>query len=276
MVQIQFPARIHVLLASQAPVGLVIRRGPSKRVATMLWDRTRDEFQMGQWLKGRIYERQCDLSPNGKHFLYFARKNGDAWSAISRAPFLKAISMYSIGGGHWFGGGIWTSDSTHRLNDEYVHEASRDSETVEGGTSHSPGGVDPSLYSPRLIRDGWNLTRSVLIAKKGGVEQVFEKSITPEWTLRKLAHPPLSSQVGKSCFWEEHQLVHRASGAIVAYPDWEWADLDGTRLVWATGGKLFTGSMLAEGLANETVLFDFNGMVFSPIEAPYCCVKRGI
>ena len=36
--------RIHVLLASQTPVGLVIRRGPSKCVATVLWDRRRDEF----------------------------------------------------------------------------------------------------------------------------------------------------------------------------------------------------------------------------------------
>ena len=65
-----FPARIHILLAREAPVGAVIRRGPSKRVCALLWDRERDSFRMGQWLKGRIYERRSDLSPNGEYMIY--------------------------------------------------------------------------------------------------------------------------------------------------------------------------------------------------------------
>ncbi len=39
------PARLHVLLARTAPLAVVIRRGPSKKVATLLWDRTNDEFR---------------------------------------------------------------------------------------------------------------------------------------------------------------------------------------------------------------------------------------
>ncbi len=58
----RFPACLHVLLARQAPVGVVIRRGPSKAVCTIAWDRKRDQFQIGQWLRGRIYERRADLS----------------------------------------------------------------------------------------------------------------------------------------------------------------------------------------------------------------------
>ena len=54
-------ARLHVLLARDTPMGLVIRRGPSKSVATILWNRETDDFQVGQWLKGRIYERRCDV-----------------------------------------------------------------------------------------------------------------------------------------------------------------------------------------------------------------------
>src|SRR5215217_8408632 len=75
-------ARIHVLLASEAPLGVVIRRGPSKHVCTIGWERSRDEFQLGQWLNGRIYERRSDLSPDGKHLIYFAM-NGK-WSAEAR------------------------------------------------------------------------------------------------------------------------------------------------------------------------------------------------
>jgi hypothetical protein len=46
----QFPARIHVPVARDAPVGLVIRRGPSKCVATLQWNRGTDEFVLGQSL----------------------------------------------------------------------------------------------------------------------------------------------------------------------------------------------------------------------------------
>jgi hypothetical protein len=38
----------------------------------VLWDRQRDTLKLGQWMRGRIYERRCDLSPKGAHLLYFA------------------------------------------------------------------------------------------------------------------------------------------------------------------------------------------------------------
>ncbi len=53
------------------------------------------------------------------------------------------------------------------------------------------------------------------------------------------------------------------------YPDWEWADIDGQRLVWAAGGKLVSGTMGSRGLVYETELYDFNPMKFRPLEAPY-------
>jgi len=121
-----FAPRIHVLLAKTAPIGLVIRRGPSKSVATILWNRTTDEFELGQWLKGRIYERRSDLSPDGKHFLYFAMngkrqtKARGSWTAISRAPYLKALALFPKGD-CWHGGGLWTGDRRYWLNDGQEH-----------------------------------------------------------------------------------------------------------------------------------------------------------
>lgn len=56
-----FAPRLHVLLARSADTAVVFRRGPSKRVATFSWDRATDEVKLGQWLKGRIYERRADL-----------------------------------------------------------------------------------------------------------------------------------------------------------------------------------------------------------------------
>src|SRR5262245_34353061 len=65
MAEEEFAPRLHVILARSADNAVVFRRGPSKRVATFAWDRTSDEVQLGQWLKGRIYERRSDLSPDG-------------------------------------------------------------------------------------------------------------------------------------------------------------------------------------------------------------------
>jgi hypothetical protein len=58
-----FPARLHVLLASQARRGVVFRRGPVNAVCTVGWNLETDKFELGQWLRGRIYERRGDLSP---------------------------------------------------------------------------------------------------------------------------------------------------------------------------------------------------------------------
>ena len=121
----RFAARIHVLLAAAAPIGLVFRRGPSKQVATFLWDRRNDEFHLGQWLKGRIYERRSDLSPDGKYAIYFAMngkwksESKGSWTAVSRAPYLKAICFYPKGD-CWYGGGLWTGPQAYWLNGGHV------------------------------------------------------------------------------------------------------------------------------------------------------------
>ncbi|MEO1006151.1 MAG: hypothetical protein AAFW67_09940, partial [Cyanobacteria bacterium J06638_38] len=68
----QFPARLHILVAKNQDVGIVIRRGPSKEVCILGWERKTNTFTVSQWLKGRIYERRADISPSGKYWIYFA------------------------------------------------------------------------------------------------------------------------------------------------------------------------------------------------------------
>jgi hypothetical protein len=68
------PARLFVILARRAPVGVIFRRGPSPWVQLIRWDTEHDRFEHGQWFHGRIYERRCDLSPDGSLLIYFASK----------------------------------------------------------------------------------------------------------------------------------------------------------------------------------------------------------
>jgi hypothetical protein len=270
-------SRIHALLARELPIGLVIRRGPSKAVATVLWHRDRDEFRLGQWLKGRIYERRSDLSPDGKYFLYFAM-NGKwqseargAWTAISQTPYLKALAIFAKGD-CWHGGGLWTGKTTYWLNDGYGHSVLRDTTAVRRDKRYRPsenyGGECPGVYYLRLLRDGWKFAEHVPLGKWRD-KDVFERKTEKGWILRKIAHAEVGAPPGKGCYWDEHELARPESGTVLAYPDWEWADVDGKRLVWAAGGKLYSGRLSDEGLVNETELFDFNHMTFEPIEAPY-------
>lgn len=52
--------RLYAILARKAPIAVIFRRGPSKRVLLVLWHTDNDQFHEGQWLKGRIYERRCE------------------------------------------------------------------------------------------------------------------------------------------------------------------------------------------------------------------------
>jgi hypothetical protein len=274
----RFPARIHILLASDAPLGVVIRRGPSMQVCTLLWDRKNDQFQVGQWLKGRIYERRSDLSPDGKHLIYFAM-NGKwssaeakgSWTAISKAPYLKALSIFPKGD-CWNGGGLFTGKNSFWLNDGCGHSTLRTAKALKRDLKFQPadyfGGECPGVYYPRLLRDGWKLLEQVNFAKWKDFH-VFEKPLDHGWVLRKIAHSEVGAPPGKGCYWDEHELWHSSSDERIKYRDWEWAEVDRKRFVWAERGKLFSGRIGKHGLVDEAELFDFNDMSFERIEAPY-------
>src|SRR5215211_8035407 len=65
------PCRLFVYLAGDAPIGVVLRRGPSAWVRLSLWHTDTDEFEHGQWMRCRVYERRCDLSADGSLFASF-------------------------------------------------------------------------------------------------------------------------------------------------------------------------------------------------------------
>src|SRR3954470_13510993 len=164
----RFPARLHVLLAREGPAALVIRRGPAKTSCVVHWDRRKDTFRVGQWVRARIYERRCDLSPDGNWFIYFAM-NGrwqsetkGSWTAVSLAPYLKAISLYAKGD-CWHGGGLFTGKKTFWLNG-FGYSPLREDRRVIRDEKYSPpahyGSECTGVYYVRLQRDGWKLVSS--------------------------------------------------------------------------------------------------------------------
>lgn len=260
------PARVYILLAREARTAVIVRRGPTRKTALIGWDRKRDTFQVGQWFNGRIFERRSDVSPDGRFLIYFAL-NGKwgseargAYTAISRAPYLKAETLLAKGD-TWHGGGMFVTADTYWLNDGYGHtmvrNASQARRIQEYPWPEFPPIGNSDFYEVRLQRDGWKRMNEGWTGK--GATVYFEKPVGLRWVLRKRL---TSSR-------EQHELVHISTGRTMPQPTWRWADVDEKRLVWVEAGQLYAGSLDAEGLRGVKLLQDFNSYQFEKLLAPY-------
>jgi hypothetical protein len=108
--------RLFVITAASADAAVVLRRGPSSWFHVLQWDTARDTFESGAWFRGRIYPEKCDLSPDGRLLLYFVHQGNklgteysDAWTAVSRSPWLTALGLWPQGTTYG-GGGRFASD----------------------------------------------------------------------------------------------------------------------------------------------------------------------
>jgi hypothetical protein len=115
--------QLSFVFAREAPVAVILRRGPTLWVEVIRWNTSDDVFERGQWLHGRIYAERCGLSPDGSLFVYFARaaRRVDTaggykytFTAVSKPPYLTALAMWP-GGSTWGVGGRFVDDRTLRL-----------------------------------------------------------------------------------------------------------------------------------------------------------------
>jgi hypothetical protein len=141
-------------------------------MVTVGWNRSTDEFTLGQWLYGRIEGTHADIAPDGKHWIYGvldprrSRVLGDrkraAWTAIALTPYLKAISLAfnraaSAGLAEslfldnrriWRVGDSWPAEDFGPLHPDF-----------ELGPRPSDLGKQEPRYFYRLRRDGWKEER---------------------------------------------------------------------------------------------------------------------
>lgn len=335
---IKTPARIHAILARNGDSAVVFRRGPSNKVATIAWDRNTDAFTVGQWLRGRIYEYRCDLSPDGKYLLYFAAKYGRAnpvnaqieelvqkqigepdwrsesqldayfqkretlekkirktyavkldrmrrspdytdasWTAISRAPYLKALDLWFNGSG-WNGGGWFIDAKQVWLNVPLLCRGSHNHHLISGKFKerHQPpdprlitqnAGECPGIYLPRLERDGWKA------GKETETYDEFAKDLPGDLVLIKRFHygqPGRNDEIsGYGCYWEDHKLC-RHKDLLSDGSSWRWSDYDAKRhrIVFAANGAMYALS-LQDPEKPPVLLYDFNDLKYEATPAPY-------
>src|SRR3954453_18587526 len=117
------PPRMHGIVARDAPVAVIFRRGPTRWVEVISVDLANDHVERGAWFHGRIYEQRCDLSPDGALMVYFATPHrrrdpsyGSAWTAVSRPPWLTALALWPKTD-TYNGGGVFTGRRELWIND---------------------------------------------------------------------------------------------------------------------------------------------------------------
>lgn len=92
----------------------VFRRGPSQWAQVGRWDLAEHRYEPGAWLRGRIFPRRSDISPDGRWLCYFAHnpkarwEHGEAYVAVSKLPWLTALYVFGTCGtwtrGYYFKG----------------------------------------------------------------------------------------------------------------------------------------------------------------------------
>ena len=87
------PPRLYAITAAAAPVAAVIAR-TSGWFMVARWDLATGAVEPGAWLRGKIYARRCDLSPDGRLLYYFAMKGGKPFHAVSWLPWLTALALW--------------------------------------------------------------------------------------------------------------------------------------------------------------------------------------
>jgi hypothetical protein len=280
---------MYAILARKSPWAVIFRRGPSRQVLLIRWNTQTDVFQIGQWFKGRIYERRCDLSPQGDKLIYFAasfRKPYYSWTAVSTPPYLTALIMWPKGD-TWGGGGLFETDKRISLNHRTYEMELKEKFTKPKQIKVAPfeqwsgEGEDGPILVARLRRDGWRL-----IEEPTGLKNPPSPEIC--WYYDRPYVWAKSNPRSKNFRLEmEIEGIHKKDGPwyLTSHAVWEgetprieipqsdWADWSPSGdLLYSIQGKLYRVRFDHEHLTLDTVpklIADFSSLKFENLAAPH-------
>jgi len=165
-------------------MAVVFRRGPSKHTQQLVWNLETDEVTPGQWIKGRVYTKRCDVSPDGRYlvgaFTNYKRSKEkreeakargleseyllDGWTAVSRPPYFTSLALW-FSGGAWNNGGLWVGPRELHVNDCPCswYLAQVPPRTIKVKALQYGRCEDEPLYSDRLHLAGWRTLQTMEI-----------------------------------------------------------------------------------------------------------------
>ena len=266
------PCRLFVYLAREAPVAAVLRRGPSAWARLSLWRTDTDAIEHGQWLKGRVYERRSDLSPDGALFVAFVRQsegrtlpNRDTWVAVSRPPWFTALAHWVVGGTYCAGGffpdrrALWLPFAPGPPDEGSVPPWLEVGTDPAGYVDRTTNWPERTVWFNRLLRGGWRRV-------EGATPETWERpapggEATLAMTLRSEAD--FAAYGGPHVV--EYAIRSGPTGEVVSIGQATWADWDQRgRLIVARDGRLWH----REGTGALREIADFNPQRPEPAPAP--------
>lgn len=285
--------RLYGLVARQARKVVVFRRGPSKQVCLVLWDLATDRFEIGQWVKTRVREQWCDVSPDAKYLVYLAddyRSHGkqafDAYTAVSQPPYFTAFALWrTVLIGLWMTNQTLVFEGTVPVS-EYNWLPSR--VRIRGTRNADKTPIRNPPRRLRLLRDGWTYQGKALppleIDHKGNYLERFQPPITItkksvcNFVLEDRLHargPQRHAGPGEKI---ELVVLKPDGTSAFAFNDADWADFDNNGdLLFALKGCLYRleADRIAEqadaaaAIASAKCLIDLSPLRFEAKRAPY-------
>jgi hypothetical protein len=235
------------------------------------WNLDTDEVEAGQWLKGRVFERRCDLSPSGALFAYFARAGkapGDwskwTYTAVSRPPFFTALALW-FKGDSYGGGALFENDRSLLLNEGGIAHAPKEDQPkklpIKVGPLPVPMGEDWPIEHARRIRDGWRVIQNLKASHNWSEGYVTSRPLILERQFGDLVlRETTSIQRYKEIRLFEVEGIPDSpdlTGADLA----EW-DLRRNRLLFARAGSLWSWRPSME----VQLITDLGPNKFEPVE----------
>jgi hypothetical protein len=262
---------LFIYLAREAPIGVVLRRGPSDWVRLSLWHVNEDRFEHGQWMRARVFERRSDLSADGSLFVAFVRGpagpaqgNADTWVAVSQPPWFTALALWFVGGTYYTGGYFpdrqrlwlgWDSPEPDEGQLPAWFKMTSERPPYIDGTNDW---TDRTVWMNRLLRDGWT--------RQGDATQETWERTSPAdgaiLAMRILSNTDFRAYGGRYAI--EYAVSAEPGGPEAELGRATWADWDQRgRLIIARDGRLLQWQP-----SGFTVIADFNDQTPDPQPAP--------
>jgi len=263
-------ARVFALIPTQSNKAIIICRLRAKQVGVFQWDITTNKITIAQWLKGRIYEYLSDISPDGNHFIYSANHKREGYTAISKAPWIKAISFWRNVGG--WGGGIFIDNKSYMLFDGYDSYSKFIDKSLNGINrrllinGELPFNIKLNefkifgIYSARLIEQNW------ITIERSNNKTIFHKIINNNLILEKIFYKGCNKKNSKGVgiFCETHNIIKNNS--IIDKVDWEWCEYSNNKIFYIKKGCLYE---LKDINDIPKLIYNFNNEKFINKIAPY-------
>jgi hypothetical protein len=263
----QAHCNLSVVFARQAPVAVILRRGPTLRVQQILWNTADDTFEEGHWFHGRVHANRCDVSPDGNYFIYFATKYsarqgakpaGCTWTAVSRPPWYTALALWTNGNTTYFGGGAFKDNNTILINQAPQCEGNAPTivdvdipKKIKIEYTKIPFGE--SMEIAAFERSGWKWIK-LTDTRAFGCQEIKDGSIR-EKTSRDNKYKIVALRVDRD---DAFEIIDMGNSEAIAL-DADWADWDQRgRLVFTRRGLLLTADPTSHGVKTPNVLADFS------------------